>query len=41
MIENGNLSPADFSALMGNNRGFGDGQGWWIIISRPDLAVTR
>lgn len=31
------MTPADFSALMGNNRGnggwgFGDGQGWWILL---------
>ena len=33
--ENGGMSPADFSALMGNNRndfGFGGGQGWWFLI---------
>lgn len=31
------MTPADFSALIGNNRGnngwgFGDGQGWWILL---------
>ena len=35
--ENGGMSPADFSALMSNNRGYGDfgfggGQGWWILL---------
>ena len=34
--ENG-MTPADFSALMGNNRGYGDwgfggSQGWWILL---------
>ena len=36
LVENGGMSPADFSALMGNNRGyggFGNGDGsWWILL---------
>lgn len=27
-----NMSPADFSALMGNGNGFGNGNSWWIIL---------
>ena len=33
--ENGGMTPADFSALMGNNHndfGFGGSQGWWILL---------
>lgn len=30
-MEGTNMSPADFSALMGNNNGFG-GNSWWIIL---------
>lgn len=34
--ENGGMSPADFSALMGNRGygdfGFGGSQGWWILL---------
>lgn len=26
------LSPADISALTGNNNGFGDGGAWWLIV---------
>ena len=26
------MRPADFQALMGNNDGFGNGNGWWIIL---------
>lgn len=26
------MSPADFSALMGNGNGFGNGNAWWIIL---------
>ena len=34
LVENGGMSPADFSALMGNNNnGFGGGNGnWWFLI---------
>lgn len=28
----GNMSPADIAAVTGNNNGFGDGNGWWIIL---------
>lgn len=28
----GNMSPADFSALMGNGAGFGGNNSWWIIL---------
>ena len=35
-MDYGTMSPADFSAVMGgNNRGyggFGDGQGWWVLL---------
>ena len=27
-----NLSPADIQAVTGNNDGFGNGNGWWIIL---------
>lgn len=26
------MSPADFAAVTGNNDGFGNGNGWWIIL---------
>lgn len=35
MYENGNMSPADMAAVMGNNNGgfgFGDSGAWWIFI---------
>lgn len=36
MYENGNMSPADMAAVMGNNNnggfGFGDNGAWWIFI---------
>ena len=28
----GNMSPADIAAVTGNNNGFCDGNGWWIIL---------
>ena len=32
LVENGGMSPADFSALMGNNRGFGGGGLEYILV---------
>ena len=26
------MSPADFAAITGNNDGFGNGNGWWLIL---------
>lgn len=32
MSYNGEMSPADYAAVSGNNDGFGNGNGWWIIL---------
>lgn len=31
-MDSTSMSPADFSAMMGNNNAFGGGNSWWIII---------